>query len=143
MGSVTLIGQSLAKEGLEFRFGGCLSKCKECELKNSCCGLEKNKWYRITGVRDKYHDCQVHHKKVNVVEVKEIPIRTAAFRRSVIEGSVITLEDKDCDEIGCDNYTLCHPEGVEFDKKYNIEEVGENIDCPRGKDLKIVDLKIK
>ncbi len=143
MGSVTLIGKSLAEEGLEFIFGGCPSKCKECELKNSCCGLKKNRWYRIVDVRDKYHDCQVHHKKVSVVEVEEIPIRTAASRHSVIEGSVITVEDKKCGDVGCENYKLCHPKGIEFNKKYNIEGVGEDIDCPKGKDLKIVELKVE
>ncbi len=143
MGSVTLIGKSLAKEGLEFTFGGCLSKCKDCGLKNSCCGLKKNKWYRITDVRSKSHDCEVHHEEVKVVEVEEVPIKTAASGRSVIEGSVITLEEKDCDEVGCENYQLCHPKGIESDKKYNIESVGEEIECPKGKDLKTVELTEK
>ncbi|MBS3817307.1 MAG: UPF0179 family protein [Candidatus Thermoplasmatota archaeon] len=141
MSSVTLIGKDLAKEGLEFRFGGCLSKCQDCELKNSCCGLKKNRWYKVKGVRDKSHDCKVHDGKVNVVEVEEIPIETAASGPSVIEGSVIRLEDKECDDIDCENYHLCHPNGIEFNKKYNIEEVGEDIDCPEGEDLKMVKLK--
>ncbi|MEF8873281.1 MAG: UPF0179 family protein [Candidatus Thermoplasmatota archaeon] len=140
MSSVTLIGENLAKEGLEFRFGGCLSKCQDCELKNSCCGLEKNRLYRINGVRDKSHKCKVHHKKVKVVDVEQIPIETTASGNSAIKGSVITLEDKDCDSIECENYKLCHAIGIEFGTKYNVEESGEKIDCPEGKELKKVKL---
>ncbi|MFP3871420.1 MAG: UPF0179 family protein [Candidatus Natronoplasma sp.] len=140
MGSVTLIGKSLAKEGLEFRFGGCLSKCQDCELKNSCCGLEKNRLYKVTGVRDKTHDCKVHHKDVKVVDVEQIPVKTTASGNRVVEGSVITLEDKDCGEIECEHYRLCHPIGIEFGTKYNVEKTEEKIDCPKGKDLKKVEL---
>lgn len=140
MGSVTLIGKKLAKEGLEFRFGGCLSRCQSCELKNSCCGLDKNRWYRITGVRDKEHKCKVHHEDVKVVEVEKIPVKTSASGRSIIEGSVITLDNKGCNNIECDNYKLCYPPGIEFGTKYNIEKVGKKIDCPEGKDLKEVEL---
>jgi len=141
MSSVTLIGKSLAKEGMKFRFGGCLSKCQDCELKNSCCGLEKNRWYEVTAVRDKEHKCKVHHGEVKVVEVEQIPIETTASEKSVIEGSVITLEDKECEYVDCEYFSKCYPTGIEFGKKYNIEEVGEKIDCKIGKDLKLVKLK--
>ncbi len=141
MGSVTLIGKSLAKEGMKFRFGGCLSKCQDCELKNSCCGLEKNRWYEVTGVRDKNHKCKVHHEDVSVVEVEQVPIETAASEKSVIEGSVITLEDKECRLVDCEYFNLCYPPGIEFGTKYNVEEIGKKIDCEKGKDLKIVKLK--
>ncbi len=141
MSSVTLIGKSLAKEGLRFRFGGCLSKCQDCELKNSCCGLEKNRWYEVVGVRDKDHDCKVHHGDVSVVEVEQIPIETSANDRSLIEGSVITLEDKECNNVDCENYKLCYPAGIEFGEKYNVEEIGEKLDCAKGKTLKFVKLE--
>ncbi len=141
MSSVTLIGENLAKKGLKFRFGGCLSRCQNCELKNSCCGLEKNKWYKVVNVRDKDHECNVHRGNVKVVEVEPVPIKTTAEERSVIEGSVIKLEDKECSYVECEYYRICHPSGIDFGGKYNIEEVGEKIDCELGKDLKIVKLK--
>lgn len=140
MTEVTLIGEHLAKKGLEFAFGGCLSRCQSCEIKNSCCGLEKNKWYRVTDVRDKKHGCKIHHGDVKVVEVEEMPIETAVSGRSVIEGSVLTIEEKDCSDIDCKYYRLCHPVGTESGEKYNVEEVGEKIDCEKGKDLKKVKL---
>ncbi len=141
MGSVTLIGENLAKEGIEFRFGECLSKCQDCELKNSCYGLEKNRLYKVTGVRDKSHRCKVHHGEVKVVDIEQIPVKTTASNRTAVEGSVIKLEDKECDEIDCENYRLCHPPGIEFGIKYNVEKVGKKIECPKGKDLKKVELK--
>ncbi len=141
MSSVTLIGKSLAKEGMKFRFGGCLSKCQSCELKNSCCGLEKNRWYKVIGVRDKDHQCKVHHGNVKVVEVEQIPIKTTADERSVIEGSVITLEDKECGNVDCEYYKFCYPTGIDFGEKYNIEEVEKKIDCKKGKDLKLIKVK--
>lgn len=139
--TVTLIGEKLAKEGLEFTFGGCLSKCQNCEIKNSCCGLKKNKWYRITSVRDKTHQCNIHDGAVKVVEVEEIPIKTALEGRSVIEGSVITFEAKDCDDLECEFYNLCHPRGIKEGGKYNVTDVGKKIDCPKGYNLKRVELK--
>lgn len=139
--TITLIGEKLAKEGLEFTFGGCLSKCQNCEIKNSCCGLEKNKWYRITSVRDKAHKCKIHDGDVKVVEVEEIPIETALDGRSVIEGSVITFEAEDCDDMECEFYRLCHPAGIKEGGKYNVTSVGEKIDCPKGYNLKKAELK--
>ncbi|MFO7791871.1 MAG: UPF0179 family protein [Candidatus Saliniplasma sp.] len=140
MTEVTLIGEHLAEEGLEFSFGGCLSKCKSCEIKNSCCGLEKDRWYRIVGVRDKKHDCKVHHGDVKVVEVKKIPVKTAVSGRTVIEGSVVTFEKKDCKEFECENFRLCHPTGIENKQKYDVKGVNKKIDCKKGYDLKEVEL---
>lgn len=140
MTEVTLIGEHLAKKGLEFVFGGCLSKCKSCEIKNSCCGLEKSRWYRVVGVRDKKHDCKVHHGDVKVVEVEKIPIKAAVSGRTVIEGSVVTFESKKCKKFECGNFRLCHPIGIEDKQKYDVKSVDKKIDCRRGYDLKEVEL---
>ncbi len=140
MTEVTLIGEHLAKKGLEFAFGGCLSRCQNCEIKNSCCGLEKNKWYKVENVRDKTHRCKVHHEDVVVVEVSQVPVKTVAPGRTAVEGSVITRDGIDCDKLNCENYRICNPPGVEADTKYSIEKVGKSIDCPKGKDLKLVEL---
>ncbi len=140
MTEVTLIGEHLAREGMEFVFGGCLSKCKSCEIKNSCCGLEKDRWYKITGVRNKKHDCKIHHGDVTVVEVEKIPVKTAVSGRTVIEGSVVTFEKKNCKEFDCKNYMLCNPAGIDKKQKYDVKSVGEKIDCKKGYDLKKVEL---
>ncbi len=141
MAHVTLIGEKLAKEGLEFAFGGCLPGCQSCEIKNSCCGLEKNKWYRITGVRSISHNCEVHADKVRVVEVEEIPLRTSAKDKGLVEGSMVTLESKNCNEVECKHYQICFPPGIEFGGKYHVEKVGKKLDCMKGYDLKEVELE--
>ncbi len=138
MAEVTLIGEKLAKEGLEFVFGGCLSRCQGCEIKISCCGLEKNRWYRIVGVRENVHDCKVHSDKVKVVEVETIPLRTSLQGTSLIEGSRVTLGEKKCDVLDCENHRLCFPTGIEFGGKYHIEKVSGSVDCPKGYKLKEV-----
>ncbi len=132
MTEVTLIGERLAKEGLEFVFGGCLSRCQNCEIKISCCGLDKNKPYRIVRVRDKLHDCKVHADKVKVVDVEEIPLRTTLQGPSLIEGSLVTLKEKKCKEIDCENHRLCFPQGIEFGGKYHLEKIEGKIKCPKG-----------
>ncbi len=141
MPHVTLIGEKLAKEGLEFAFGGCLPGCQSCEIKNSCCGLEKNKWYRITEVRDMSHECQIHVDNVRVVEVEEIPLKTAVKGRGLIEGSVITLENKNCREVECRYFQLCNPPGIETGGKYHVEKIGKKLECAKGYDLKEVELE--
>ncbi len=140
MTHVTLIGKRLAKKGLEFAFGGCLPGCQSCEIKNSCCGLEKNKWYRITDVRDMVHECQVHSDKVRVVEVEEIPLRTSVKGRGLIEGSVVTLDNKHCKNIECENYQLCNPPGIETGDKYHVDKIGKKLECSKNYDLKEVEL---
>lgn len=140
MTEITLIGEDLAEEGLTFTFGGNLSSCQSCEIKNSCCGLSKNRWYKIVKVRENSHDCKVHHGKVKVVEVEEVPIETTISGERVIEGSVMTLDEKECDNLDCENFRLCHPPGVEYGGQYNVEDVGKKIDCPGGRNLKKVKL---
>lgn len=140
MSEVTLIGEMIAKEGLEFAFGGCLSRCQNCEIKNSCCGLEKNKWYRVTGVRENSHDCEIHSGKVKVVVVEEIPIRTSLKSRGLMEGAMATLDSKECNDIECENHKLCNPSGIEPGGRYHVESIGKKLDCNKGLELKEVEL---
>ncbi len=142
MTEVTLIGENLAREGVEFVFGGCLSRCQSCEIKISCCGLKKNRWYRIVDVRDRTHECKVHEGKVKVVEVNEVPLKTAIHDKSLVEGSMVTLKErKKCSNVDCENYRLCFPIGIEFGGKYHIEKLGDKIECPSGNTLRKVELK--
>ena len=94
----------------------------------------------FTGVRNKKHDCKIHHGDVTVVEVEKIPVKTAVSGRTVIEGSVVTFEKKNCKEFDCKNYMLCNPAGIDKKQKYDVKSVGEKIDCKKGYDLKKVEL---
>jgi uncharacterized protein (UPF0179 family) len=52
---------------------------------------------------------------------------------------MITFEETDCDRIGCANYRLCSPAGPVEGTRYQISKVlGDEIECSRGKNLKIV-----
>ncbi len=136
---ITLIGKELAHEGLEFQYLGPLLECRNCKLKNVCFNLDEGKWYRITGVRDKEHDCKVHDGgKVVTVEVEELPVPLALSAKSVVEGETLTFKPINCKEYNCEYYELCHPMGLRDGTKIKIEKVVEDIKCPKNKSLKKV-----
>ncbi len=136
---ITLIGKDLAKEGMEFQYLGPLLECKNCKLKNVCFNLDEGKWYRITKIRDKEHDCKVHDGgKVVTVEVEEIPVPLALSAKSVVEGETISFKPVNCKEYDCEYYELCHPMGLREGTKIKIEKIEGEINCPRNKDLKKV-----
>jgi len=136
---ITLIGKELAKEGLEFQYLGPLLECRNCKLKNVCFNLDEGKWYRITGVRDKEHDCKVHDEgKVVTVEVEELPIPLAVGAKGVVEGETLTFKPVNCKEYECEFYELCHPLGLREGTKIKIEKIVEDIKCPKNKSLKKV-----
>lgn len=136
---ITLIGKDLAKEGLEFQYLGPLLECRSCKLKNVCFNLDEGKWYRITKIRDKEHDCKVHDGgKAVTVEVEEIPVPLAVEVRNVVEGESITFKPINCKEYGCEFYDLCHPLGLREGTKVKITKVEGEIDCPKKKGIKKV-----
>ena len=136
---VTLIGEKLAKENLEFIYLGPNNECKNCKLKTACFNLKKGRTYRIKKIRDKHHDCSVYEKGVRVVEVEELQL-TAAVDTKFVEGATITINNK-CNHRACDNYSICSPIAIQKDKKYTIAKIIEKIDCPIGRKLNKVELK--
>jgi uncharacterized protein (UPF0179 family) len=69
---VTLIGEKLANEGAEFLYLGPNNGCRNCKLKTVCFNLKTGKKYKITKIRDKRHNCNIHDENVQVVEVQEL-----------------------------------------------------------------------
>ena len=136
---ITLIGKELAQEGLEFQYLGPLLECRNCKLKNVCFNLDEGKWYRITAVRDKEHDCKVHDGgKVVTVEVEELPVPLALNAKGVVEGETVTFKPINCKEYDCEYYELCHPLGLRDGTKIKVEKIVEDIKCPKNKNLKKV-----
>jgi uncharacterized protein (UPF0179 family) len=136
---VTVVGESQCKKGFEFVFGGPLADCRDCKVKNVCFHLEQNRWYKVTEIRDVHHECKIHEGGVRVVEVEKIPIQAAIPSRGALEGSMITYEESDCDRIGCANFRLCSPFGPGEGVRYQISKVLDTeVECPRGKSLKVV-----
>ena len=135
---VTLIGEKLAVEEKEFTYLGPNNECKNCKLKTVCFNLKPGRTYRITNVRDKRHNCNVHEGTAVVVEVQETPL-FLAINKNLSEGDKYKIENKECKSIGCNNYKLCYVI-LQKDKKYKIKKIYESIDCPLGYELQKAEL---
>jgi len=133
MPMVTLIGEKLAKKDCEFIYIGPNNECRNCKLKTVCFNLKPGRKYKITNVRDKRHNCNVHEGTAAVVEVQDLPIIITVDSK-LCEGDLIKMEDKDCRSIGCENYELCST-SLNKAKKYKIIKIFEKIECPLNYDL--------
>jgi len=136
---VTLIGERLANKDEEFIYLGPNNDCKNCKLKTVCFNLKQNRTYKITKVRDKKHNCKIHEGTATVVEVEELPIKTAIDKKYT-EGSKTKIENIECNNIGCKNYNLCKFK-IQDDKTYLVEKIIGDIDCPLDHKLQIAELK--
>jgi len=136
---VTLIGEKIAEEDMEFTYIGPNNDCRNCKLKTVCFNLKVGRKYKITKIRDKKHSCNVHEGSTVVVEVKELPIITSIDKKYG-EGEKTTFDKKPCESIGCENYEICKI-NLNKDKNYEIVKIFEEISCPIGKKLQKAELK--
>jgi len=136
---VTLVGEQLAVEGEEFTYLGSNSECRNCQLKTVCFNLKPTRKYRITKLRDKYHECNIHEGKVIVVEVEELPL-TIAIAKEPIEGATITVEKKECKNIGCDSFEICTNTVLQNGKTYTVKKVHGKMECLKHDVLHMVDV---
>ena len=136
---ITLMGSELSKSGSEFIYYGKVDICEDCRFNKVCHdGLIPNKRYKIVGVRSTNHPCKLFKNGVKVVEIvpsEEMVIGIES--KKALEGMTITHSDIRCNNIFCENYNLCHPEGI--GKKYQILEIkDEKINCLEGHSIKLV-----
>jgi hypothetical protein len=136
---VTLVGEQLAVEGQEFVYLGSNSECRNCQLKTVCFNLKPGRNYRITKLREKFHECNIHEGKVIVVEVEELPL-TVAVPKELSEGATTTIEKKDCKNIGCDSFEICTTTALQNGKTYTVKKVYEKLTCPKNYELYKVDV---
>lgn len=139
MALVTLIGEQLAKEDEEFIYLGPNNECKNCKLKTVCFNLKAGRQYKITKIREKQHNCNVHEGNVVVVEVSELPI-LASIDKKVSEGAKTKVDKKECKNIGCDYFTICTNKAVQKSKTYTVKKIYEKIECPEGYELYKIEL---
>jgi uncharacterized protein (UPF0179 family) len=137
---ITLVGELQARKGDTFVYCGPLSECRECKLKTVCFNLDVGRWYKVSSVREKHHECKVHEKGVRVVEAEQIGIPASVPARSAVEGTTISFEPRQCSSFYCENYRLCHPTGVVGGAKYQVSEVVGDLECADGRPLKRVTL---
>jgi len=139
---ITLIGTLIAKPGLEFIYEGEPEECKVCRVRKTCHNLETGRRYRITDVRDTpRHACRIHMDKVIAVDVTEAPVTAMLSADMAIIDTKLKYEYP-CTRTECENYDLCHPEGIIEGETYIVEEIlgsGPD-DCSKGRALKVVSL---
>ncbi len=135
---VTVVGEQQCKLGFEFVFGGPLAECRDCKVKNVCFHLEPNRRYRVTDIRDVHHECKMHEGGVRVVEVERLPTKGALPKTAAVEGAVITFETNACKSIGCANFRRCRPHGASEGMRFKIIQVEEELDCPKGRNIRAV-----
>jgi hypothetical protein len=136
---VTLVGEQLAVEGEEFTYLGSNSECRNCQLKTVCFNLKPGRKYRITKLREKHHECNLHEGKVVVVEVEELPL-TVAISKELPEGKSTSVKKQECKNIGCDSFEICTNMGLQNRRSYTIKKVYEKIRCPKNHELYKVDV---
>ena len=139
MPKVTLIGTDLANKDDEFIFLGPLQECKECKLTHICFNLKPFHRYKIQKVRKKRHSCNIHENNATVVEVKEQAIITSIDKK-FSKGSTINIKTIDCDEKLCLYYDACISNVIKQNQKYKIKSTLQEIDCPKGNSLQIVEV---
>lgn len=141
---ITLIGKSLAEEGLDFMFLGAASECEKCRFKNTCIDpLEEGRMYTIKNVKETEHTCFIHEGgKVKVVEVEKADVKALIDSKKAFEGSVFHFDYPDCHEI-CTKRDLCFPQGLYKDDKCKIVKIMGKPDdrCIKGLDLNLALLK--
>ncbi|MBM4240069.1 MAG: UPF0179 family protein [Euryarchaeota archaeon] len=141
---ITLIGKSLAKEGLQFMYTGSARGCESCRFKNTCIDpLEEGRIYVINDVKGGEHSCPIHEGgKVKVVDVEKADIEALVDSKKAFEGSMIAFDIPDCDE-DCPIRDLCFPRGLFKDDKCKIvKSIGKpDRKCIKGFDLSLVLLR--
>ena len=142
MTSITIIGEKLAHKDEEFIFIGPQSDCRNCKLKNICFNLKQHHRYKIINVREKRHSCTVHDGDAIVIEVEEQPIETAIDKKFT-KGSAVTIEENECEDRLCPYHELCSNKALEPGKKYTIQAILEEIECPKGEPIQRVILSEK
>lgn len=138
---ITLVGERQVKEGNEFIYLGSLTECRECKLKGVCFNLEEGRKYKIRSIRGVRHDCKIFDEGVRVVEVEQAPLTIASNGKGAIVGSTITYNFPNCNELSCSSYRLCHPIALRSGGKGKILEVGKDLDCTRGFELKEITIE--
>jgi len=138
---VTLCGVKQAELGFRFIHLGPAQVCEKCKLFHVCMGnLEAGRVYKIMKVRDKAFACKLHEGGVKVVEVKEAEISGVVNVGMAIEGALVTVYPQNCGRRGCENFSVCNPEGLVPGDKYKIITVNGRTSCPEGRTLLTVSM---
>jgi len=140
MANVTLVGKNMAVVGAEFVYNGPSNECRECKVRTVCFNLIKGRGYRITAIREMTHPCAVHEDQVVAVEFEQMPFEISIDPKLVIEGAVVTVTGRDCQNTPCQYFRLCAQDTVPNNSKVMIKRLGTEIVCPIGRNLVIIEV---
>lgn len=141
---LTVIGETLAKPGLVFRYQGETDEgCAGCKLRSVCHGaLKPGREYRIAAVRPVKHDvCHVFEGKVQVVEVEEkpLPLRVA-IPVAATRGTGWSNHFEECGA-ACLLKQHCNPVALPPGVTAQIEKVDGDVPCLVGRKLKFAHVR--
>jgi|Deesub1362A_J573_1020465.scaffolds.fasta_scaffold00098_24 hypothetical protein len=138
---ITLIDSKSAKKGYEFIYLGVADECSKCRLLKACTeNLEKGRKYRVEEVKEIEHKCPLYGK-VKVAQVVEGDVLCAINEKQAFTGAKLDFHPTDCEEIFCENYTYCAPEGLKDGDKCRITDVRDTLECKKGNKITLVSLK--
>ena len=138
--TLTVIGSTLAKPGLVFRYQGETDPgCAACKLYKVCHTptLKKERDYVITNVRPIQHDvCHVFEGKVQIVEVdpRPLPVKVT-IPVSATRGTGVSKHWVECGA-ACLYKQYCNPAALAEGVTAPLEKVEGDVDCIVGRKLK-------
>ena len=124
MTTVTLIGERLAEEGVEFVYHGESDACEGCPYRKQCLNLTEGRRYRVNSRRKNAStlDCAVHDTGVTAVEVEPVAVTANVATDGAFAGNRVSLEGP-CPHTECPSHEYCEPLGMDFDDRARIDEV--------------------
>jgi uncharacterized protein (UPF0179 family) len=134
-GTITLVGELQASVGARFVYeganGGPDALCAPCKLQGICFNLEPGETYEVRAVRDKGHPCFLHERGVaRVVEVAPSAHDVIIPARGLVAGETFVYPQRQCENRGCDKWSICVGARPRPGATYQVESVGANADCP-------------
>ena len=138
---LTLISESMAREGMKFVFEGPDEVCATCKLRFTCLSsLDKGRVYEITAVKKTKHFCPREDGYLVLVEIAEPKLTFALSSRRAIAGMTVEYHPP-CDRAFCQHYDECVAVGLSEGEKAVILAVKGPVDCPLSPSKRIVEVR--
>ncbi len=145
-----LLPESLAKEGLEFVFKAPSSVCETCPAAKMCAKrFEEERRYRVVEVIDRKTpgtslSCPLTGERLVSVMVESNEFVVCIDKSRAVPKMTFTFDQQPCTKISCPYWKYCNYRGIPRGVKVEVVKVlDEKIECPQGKVLKKVILRIK
>lgn len=134
MGTITLVGYLVAKEGYTFLFTGGSEECTNCRLRKVCVDkLKVGHVYKVTKVIGIRNRCRINDYVITV-EVEEAPVIAAIPKKFAVEGLTIRYRKVDCDVTNCLERDVCSPKLLPEEAKVKVVRVLGKVDCGRTRE---------